>query len=118
MKTNNVNPIFWASDIDAAIGRAFIDAESQFSIDHLRSIFNRVAGLVHRIRIIGELQIVEYIKFNKHTREKPDPFDDSATVGIEVLMARIATAIEDLRELKFQAIDAMDFERAANYRDI
>ncbi len=74
--------------------------------------------MVHRIRIIGELQIVEYIKFNKHTREKPDPFDDSATVGIEVLMARIATAIEDLRELKFQAIDAMDFERAANYRDI
>ncbi len=95
-----------------------MDAESQSSIDHLRSIFNRVAGLGYRICIIGELQTVEYIKFNRYTREKPNPFDDSSIVGIEVLTARIATAIEDLRELKSQAIDAMDFERAANYRDI
>ena len=118
MKTHDINPISLASSIDAAIGKAFIEAEGQSSIDHLRSIFNRVAGLGYRIRIIGELQTVEYIKFNRYTREKPNPFDDSSTVGIEVLTARIATAIEDLRELKSQAIDAMDFERAANYRDI
>ncbi len=118
MKTHDINPISLALAIDVAIGNAFVDAECQSSIDHLRSIFNRVVGLGYRIRIIGELQTVEYIKFNRYTREKPDPFDDSATVGIEVLTARIATAIEDLRELKSQAIDAMDFERAANYRDI
>lgn len=118
MKTHDINPISLASSIDAAIGKAFIEAESQSSIDRLRSFFNRVAGLGYSIRIIGELQTVEYIKFNRYTREKPDPFDDSETVGIEVLTARIATAIEDLRELKSQVIDTMDFERAANYRDI
>ena len=118
MKTHDINPISQASAIDAAIGKAYMDAESQSSIDHLRSIFKVVYDLGYHIRILGELQTVEYIKFNRYTREKPEPFDDSATVGIEVLTARIATAIEDLRELKSQAIDAMDFERAANYRDI
>ncbi len=118
MKTHDINPISLASAIDAAIGRAYMDAESQSSIDHLRSIFKVVYDLGCHIRILGELQTVEYIKFSRYTREKPEPFDDSATVGIEVLTARIATAIEDLRELKTQAIDAMDFERAANYRDI
>ena len=118
MKTHDINPISLASAIDAAIGKAYMDAESQSSIDHLRSIFKVVYDLGYHIRILGELQTVEYIKFSRYTREKPVPFDDSATVGIEVLTARIATAIEDLRELKSQAIDAMDFERAANYRDI
>ncbi len=118
MKTHDNNPISLAAAMDAAIGKAFMDAESQSSIDRLRSIFYRVAGLGYRIRIIGELQTVEYIKFNRYTREKPDLFDDSATVGVEVLMAWKATAIEDLRELKSQAIDVMDFERAANYREI
>jgi hypothetical protein len=117
MKPNDINPYSLASAIDAAIGKAFVNTENQTELDNLKSLFGLVDDLGYKIHIIVELKKLEYLKFNKYTREKPAPWMDSQPIEPNTLKTQTEANIEQLRVLKIQSVKEQNFESAASYRD-